>query len=170
MTFQRFSILCVILPSEHDGFEIPHRHPLLSTGLFAWELRRVLYLSSNFNWCKVIKNYHRPQIWLGFFVMCSSSGRRQMPQEQKINPSGMCFQQDWHWPALVNLSQPVQCNIAKFVNCSTRLFAELDGFFLLGPNLQQLILHGIHFVIFHHSFEFDPFLSSSFGITFCAIP
>ena len=32
--------------------------------------------------------------------MCSSSGRRQTPQAQKINPSGMCFEQDWHWTVL----------------------------------------------------------------------
>ena len=54
------------------------------------------------------------------------------------------------------LSQLVQFNIAKFVNCATRLFAELDGFFCLSPNLQKLIWYGIQFVIFPPHSEFDP--------------
>ena len=35
-----------------------------------------------------------------------------------------------------SLSHFVQFNIAKFVNCTTRVFGELDGFFLPSPDLQ----------------------------------
>ena len=48
MIVPRFSILCVLLRSEHDGFVTYFLlfvgHLLLSNGLFAIELRRVVYL------------------------------------------------------------------------------------------------------------------------------
>ena len=60
------------------------------------------------------------------------------------------------------LSRFVQFNIAKFVSCATRLFAELDGFFWPSQ-------------IFNNSFSATtswicPNLSSSSKITSCAIP
>ena len=58
-----------------------------------------------------------------------------MPQEQKINSCGL----QYVFPARLALdgagylSQLVQFNIAKFVICATRLFAELDVVHLFTP-------------------------------------
>ena len=51
-----------------------------------------------------------------------------MPQEQTDQSLGYVLQARKALDGSGYLSRLVQLNIAKFVNCTTRLFAELDGF------------------------------------------
>ena len=103
MNFLRLSALFVILPSEHDGrvFVLSRS----SVGVFRFPM---VFLPSSFavsftsrvtHSCKVARNDHSLKSGLDSLLF-SSSGRRQMPQEQKFNPSGTGLKQDWHWTVL----------------------------------------------------------------------
>ena len=99
--------------------------------------------------CKVMRNYQSlksgfASLYLFFIRSKTNAASAQDQSLRYVLQAGLALDGSGC------LSQLVQFNIAKFVNCATRLFAELDGFFLLSPNLQQLIWKGIHFVIFHH--------------------
>ena len=87
MNFLRFSILCVTLPSEHDEIMIVSSCSSLSVSCFSMVFLSLSFVLLFTSWeihsCKVIRNYH--SLNSGFLIKWKSS-RRQMPQEQKINP------------------------------------------------------------------------------------
>ena len=155
----RISILFDLVPPDHDGVLIVfpcsssdiHCFPMVSLPLsFAVFLTSWVIYS-----CKVIRNYH--SLKSGFDpVYCASSSRRQMPQEQKVNSSGMCFKQEWHWTVLDIC--PVSCDSMLPISWIVRLdstlnFMEFSGF----PKSSGIDLVREPFLNFPLLLEFVPF-------------
>ena len=141
-------------------------HLSLSNGLFANELRRVFYLLSN-SLVQGTKELSWPRYGLWVLCTCSSSGRKQMPQEQKINPPGTCFMQDWHWTVLVFC--PSSCNPILPSSWIERLDSSLKfepGF----PKSWMIDLVCRPVRNLSTTFWICSILSSFFKITSCAIP
>ena len=99
---------------------------MLSNCLFAVEL----LTSSIIHSCMEERNYHN--LKPGFDSFCLSLGQSTIDATRAENLSFQyMFQARLTLNGSGSLSQLVQPNIAQFVDCTTRLFAELDGFFCL---------------------------------------
>ena len=128
MSFLRISALFVLLPRDHNG--VVSRPSCSSSGIHCFPMLSlplsfaVSFTSWVIHSCKVIRNYHRLESCLDSLYLFLISGRRQMPQAQMINPSGMCFQQDWRWTVLDIC--PSSCNSTLPSSCILRLDSSLS--------------------------------------------
>ena len=75
------------------------------------------------------KRLSQPGIWLVFFVFVPHQFEDKMPQNAEDLSLLYVLQTRMALDGSGFVSELVQFNIAKCVNCAARLFAELDGFF-----------------------------------------
>ena len=82
----------VVFPCSSSGI---HCFPMVLEPLSL----AVLLASWAIHPCTAIRDYQSLESVFFLFIV-SSSGQRQTPQEDKVNPSGMCFKHEWHWTVL----------------------------------------------------------------------
>ena len=103
------------------------------------------------------------------FFNVASSGRKQTPQEKKAEPSGKCFQHEWHWTVRVICPSSYNSFFAHFMDDTTGFLAEYQRdlwFSYIFPNRFRVWA----FPHFSTTSWILPIRSSSFKIKSCAIP
>ena len=146
----------------HNGWcELFSRDPTWAQDVWVWEECHCR-VYCNRRWCdKQCNHITRVQQANLALILCtvSSTDRMQTPQEQKVNPSRMCFKHEWYWTVL-DICPNSYNSMLRWTSTS----------FLVFPDLQQKISCVSHFLIFTLLFRICPILSSSSKITSCAIP
>ena len=108
----------VVFPCSSSGI---HCFPMVLEPLSL----AVLLASWAIHPCTAIRDYQSLESVFFLFIV-SSSGQRQTPQEDKVNPSGMCFKHEWHWTVLEYLSQLLRLDVAQFTDDATWFLAEFQ--------------------------------------------